>query len=508
MKKRLLVVDDDSDILEVLQMRLAAMGFEVTATADPEEAVKAIRDGRFDLAIVDLRMEPIDGLVLTETIRGHQPTLPVIIMTAHGTIETAVDAVRRGAFDYLTKPFIQEELRRKIRQALSVRRWAHDRERLLWVGKILASAGSSQRVFNAVAQAAIETIQAERCVVFLRERERLLPLGRAGPSAPSWQAFEAAASLAMTSDGPTTVGRPDGHLLVAAPLVVQRGPAGALVIETPVEPSDDDLELLALFSSQAAVAIQNADDLERLRGGALTALGRLTAQVAHELKNPLAGVLVYVRYLAHRLNETGDSEGSVIVSKIRAAVEHLNAVALAITAFGRPTELHRVPTALHALLDECIELARARHPDEWIEVVRAYDAACPQTLLDPRELRKAFLNLVLNALEALEPGGRLTVGTGYDPTTRSVEVTVEDTGVGMSEETLVRAFDMFFTTKADGTGLGMAIARSVITMHGGELRIESAPGQGTRVFVCLPVEPPPEVAETRGPLALEWEEAS
>ena len=124
-----------------------------------------------------------------------------------------------------------------------------------------------------------------------------------------------------------------------------------------------------------------------------------------------------------------------------------------------------------------------------MEVLRAYDPACPDALLDARELRKAFLNLVLNGMEALSRGGRLTVTTVLNAETRTVTITIEDTGAGMSEETLSRMFDLFFTTKPQGTGLGMALARSVVDLHAGELTINSTVGKGTRVAVRLPVEP-------------------
>jgi signal transduction histidine kinase len=280
--------------------------------------------------------------------------------------------------------------------------------------------------------------------------------------------------------------------VVAAPLVVQRGPAGAVVIETApgIEPTDDDLELLALFSSQAAVAVRNTHELERLRSGALAALGRMATEVAHELKNPLAGLRLYARHLEARLGKSGDADGAGLAQKVTSTVDHLTTVVQEITAFGRPPELHRVPTAIHTLLDECLAFARAKCETPGIEVVRAYDAACPEALLDARELRKAFLNLVLNGMEALGPGGRLTVSTGYSAETRMVTVIVEDTGVGMSDETLSRMFDLFFTTKAQGTGLGMALARSVIDLHAGELAITSTVGKGTRVTVRLPIDAP------------------
>lgn len=491
MKRRVLIVDDDAAILEVLQMRLAAMGFDVAATTEPRRALELAEADRFDLALLDLRMEPMDGIQLMQGLHRVQPRLPVLIMTAHGTIETAVEAVQRGAFDYLTKPFVRDELRAKIRRALAARRWARDRERLLAVGETLASSGVMERILDAVAQAAVETTEAERSVVFQSVHGRLIPMASAGSPPPSWQLLEAVAAEAMQKGVPVTRPGGDGRVVVAAPLVVQRGPAGALVVETPprVEPTEDDLELLALFSSQAAVAIRNTLELERLRSGALAALGRMATQVAHELKNPLAGLRLYARHLEQRLERTGEPEGLELARKITATVDHLAAVVAEITAFGRPPELHPAPTPLGGLLDECLALARARVPGEGIEVVRAYDPACPAPVVDARELRKAFLNLIVNGLEALEGRGRLTVATAWTPGDPAVTVTIEDTGVGMSEETLRRAFDLFFTTKPEGTGLGMAIARSVIDRHGGELAVESAPGRGTRVRVRLPLGP-------------------
>jgi signal transduction histidine kinase len=244
------------------------------------------------------------------------------------------------------------------------------------------------------------------------------------------------------------------------------------------------------------VAIRNTHELERLRSGALAALGRMATQVAHELKNPLAGLRLYARHLEQRLAKTGDGDGAALAQKISGTVDHLAAVVSEITAFGRPPELHRAPVALHALLDECVSFAQARITTEGIEIFRIYDpTAPPQAMLDARELRKAFLNLILNGLESLAPGGRLTVTTAWAADTKALTVTIEDTGGGMPDETLSRIFDLFFTTKPQGTGLGMAIARSVIDLHGGELSVHSVVGQGTRVVARLTIEPVPRHAE-------------
>lgn len=493
MKRRVLIVDDDAAILEVLEMRLGAMGFDVTATGDGRRAIESCGTERFDLALLDLRMEPIDGIRLMEALHARQPRLPVLIMTAHGTIETAVEAVQRGAFDYLTKPFLRDELQAKIRRALAARRWARDRERLLSVGETLASSGVMERILDAVAQAAVETTEAERSVVFQLTDGRLVPVASAGTPPPSWSGLEGAASLAIDKGAPTTSPGSGGGVVVAAPLLGTRGAAGALVIETPprVEATEDDLELLALFSSQAAVAIRNTHELERLRSGALAALGRMATQVAHELKNPLAGLRLYARHLEQRLDRAGDADSADLARKITSTIDHLAAIVSEITAFGRPPDLHRSPVDLAPLLEECVALALARHPASTVEVVRALDPHCPPAMVDARELRKVFLNLALNAVEALEGAGRLTIGTRHDVATGTVTVVIEDTGIGMNEETTSRMFDLFFTTKAQGTGLGMAIVRSVVDRHGGKLDIQSAPGRGTRVRIVLPLSPGP-----------------
>src|SRR5262249_19795071 len=121
----------------------------------------------------------------------------------------------------------------------------------------------------------------------------------------------------------------------------------------------------------------------------------------------------------------------------------------------------------------------------------------PEAMLDARELRKAFLNLILNALEALGGQGNLTVTTQCATDRKSISIAIDDDGPGMNEETLTRLFDLFFTTKPEGTGLGMAIARSVVDLHGGELTVQSALGHGTRVRSRLPLGGPTAGAGAR-----------
>ena len=317
---RALVVDDDPGILEVLEMRLQSMGLEVSLARNYQDAITLLDDRGFDVALFDLRMEPINGLKLMAAAHERQPRLPVLIMTAHGTIDNAVEAVRQGAFDYLTKPFVPEELRGKVGGALSQRRWTRDRTLLKAVGDALGSSGTMERVLDAVAQATVEATEAERAVVFLLEDGHLVPMASAGAAPGAIDDLALTAAEVINQKMPAAaVADADGRVILGAPLFVGGGAAGALVVETRVEPTADDLDVLALFSSQAAVALKTTRELERLRSGALTALGRMAAQVAHELRNPLGGLKLFAEYLEDRLAKAGDTEGSDVAGKITAA---------------------------------------------------------------------------------------------------------------------------------------------------------------------------------------------
>ena len=182
-----------------------------------------------------------------------------------------------------------------------------------------------------------------------------------------------------------------------------------------------------------------------------------------------------------------DPELAELAQKIGRAIDHLSNLVTEITAFGRPSELRREPLKVSQLLDECLSLAHDRLAGRRIRVERQYAPDVPVAALDPRELRKVFLNLLLNGLEAMGDEGTLTVAATHRSEEGMIQVTIEDSGCGMSDETLSRAFDLFYTTKPHGTGLGMAIAKSVVDLHGGRIQIESRVGQGTRVRVLLPV---------------------
>ena len=234
---------------------------------------------------------------------------------------------------------------------------------------------------------------------------------------------------------------------------------------------------------------------ERLRGmqerlahqEKIAALGRAAAQVAHEVKNPLAGLLLYSMHLKGKAADKLSEGELAIIGKIVDTINHLTDTVNQVMDFARPLNLRPRPADVNRVLTDVLQLLRPQVEAGRVEQRLELDAACRGVVIDEPSMRSALMNLVLNAVQAMPGGGTLTVrtrGRGGD----AVELEISDTGVGMSEEQVENIFEPFFSTKSQGLGLGMPYAQKVIEQHRGAVSIESQPGAGTTVRVVLPAE--------------------
>ena len=264
--------------------------------------------------------------------------------------------------------------------------------------------------------------------------------------------------------------------------------------------SNEEVRILAALAELSGIAIEKARLYERIvdveeqlrQNERLSALGLLAAEVAHEIRNPLT----VMKMLFHSLDlkfEAGDPRGQD--TKIMGEkMDHLNRVVEQILDFARSTEPRLAPVDVNQLLDDLSLLTRHKLRQQRVEVVRDLNPRLPQIQGDATQLEQAFLNLTLNAVEAMPQGGRLTITTRVirQPRTRKepthVVIEFADTGSGMSEEQRQKAFSSLLeTTKARGTGLGLAIVARVIETHRGEVRVESEAGKGTTFIITVPV---------------------
>ncbi len=293
------------------------------------------------------------------------------------------------------------------------------------------------------------------------------------------------------------VARREGLIsLLSVPLLFAGEALGALNVYTsrPYHFSNEEIRILSALAELSAIALQRAQLYERAvdveeqlrQNEKLSALGLLAAEVAHEIRNPLT----VMKLLYHSLNlkfPAGDPrarDARILGEKI----DHLNKIVERILDFARTTEPQPAPVNLNELIDELGLLVRHKLAHQHIRFVRDLQPELPAVMGDAPQLEQAFLNLILNAAEAMPHGGTLTVKTRV-VSPAQVAVEFKDTGGGMSEEIQRRAFKaLLSTSKPKGTGLGLAIVGRIIETHHGTLRVRSQPRRGTTVCITLPVK--------------------
>ena len=289
--------------------------------------------------------------------------------------------------------------------------------------------------------------------------------------------------------------------LIRMPIVFAPKAIGALSVYTAKSYSfsNEEIQILTALAELSAIAIEKARLYERVvdveeqlrQNEKLSALGLLAAEVAHEIRNPLT----VMKLLYHSLDLKFDhkdprsKDAEIIASKI----EHLNKIVEQILDFARTTEPRFAPVNLNDLVDELGLLVRHKLSNQGVRLIRDLQNDLPLVPGDAPQLEQAFLNVILNAAEAMPTGGTLTIRSRVllrqDEKPASVSVEFKDTGSGMTVEQKKRAFKtMLVTTKASGTGLGLAIVGRIIETHHGEIRIRSRKGHGTTICIILSVK--------------------
>jgi signal transduction histidine kinase len=223
------------------------------------------------------------------------------------------------------------------------------------------------------------------------------------------------------------------------------------------------------------------DELRRTEH--LAALGKLLAGVAHEVRNPLAGIRSTVQ-LWERLPDAARSPDSI--HAVIRAVDRLGEIVSRLLYFARVDNAERRPVSVNSVLTETLDLLAAQADSQSVVFERGFDPNVPKVSGSAGALRQVFLNLATNALQAMPQGGKLNCRTRFDSQKRLIETRFSDTGPGISPDVQKHLFEPFFTTRPDGTGLGLALCREIVLQHEGRIEFETG-GSGTTFWVALPV---------------------
>jgi two-component system NtrC family sensor kinase len=295
------------------------------------------------------------------------------------------------------------------------------------------------------------------------------------------------------------------HSILCVPLVIREHVIGAIELINKLggEFTQEDLELLNSMGATIAIAVENARlytelaefalELERsqaqlVRAEKLAATGKLAASLAHEINNPLQAIQNCL-HLVTRKRPLSEAKRQTYLSMAQEEVQRLIDLVQRMLDFYRPSTENVEPVEIPAVLDDVLSLAGKRLQHGKISVHRTEKSPSPPVDGVSNLLKQVFLNIIINAVEAMPEGGDLHIDTSWDEQRGEVAVSFTDTGHGIPASELANIFDPFFTSKPKGTGLGLSISHGIIERHGGRIEVKSEVGKGSTFAVHLPGQP-------------------
>jgi signal transduction histidine kinase len=284
--------------------------------------------------------------------------------------------------------------------------------------------------------------------------------------------------------------------LLSVPMIFQDKVIGILnVYSSTLRPfTKEEVDVLSALASLSAMAIENTrlyghmiDAEEYLRQQErLAILGEVAAEIAHEIRNPLT----VIKMLIQSIQEPGQGDSSGLFKKdvevIGEKIRHMEKIVTQVLSMGRPGEVSLRPTDIKACLEESLSFMRFRLAQQRVHLETQYEKQIPLILVDQGLISQVFLNIILNAIQAMPKGGTLKVslGRGLD----KIFIQFQDTGIGIPDEHIDKLFQPFFTSKREGTGLGLAIVQRIVTSHSGGIYVQSEVGKGSTFTIELPLK--------------------
>jgi signal transduction histidine kinase len=266
--------------------------------------------------------------------------------------------------------------------------------------------------------------------------------------------------------------------------------------------SNEDLELLSTLANQAAIALENARLYENLkqsqdtlrRADRLSSLGLLTAGLAHEIRNPLVAIRTFTQLLPERYNDAEFREG--FQGLALKEVDRICGLINDLLSFARPSRPNVAEENMNDVVDGITRILETEAKEKGVEIKRDFALNLPKVWIDREQMKQVFMNLILNAIQAMREGGSIFITTRLisrdEPghAGQFIQVEVRDTGIGIPPENVDHIFDPFFTNKDEGSGLGLSISHQIVQEHGGYITVESKVGIGTTFFINLPTGKP------------------
>ncbi len=484
-----LVVDDEQDIRDGSERILNRMGFEVSTAERGEKALEIVKQRPVDIVFLDLKMPGMDGMEVLGLIHESHAAILVIVITGYATVETAIEAMKRGAYDFIPKPFEPDQLRivvnrarEKILLTRDTETLARERQRTLIdldteksrIHTILESFPNGVMVTSADGQVVLMNPAFKWMTGIAADRDLGEPL-------EAYIQDEGFCKLVKN----ISRGRHNGDSPVATYEFTPGEEKYLMATARPVL-NEEKENIGAVVSLVDITAMKMLDRLK----------SEFVAKVSHELRSPLSTIHEQLAMVIRDMTTEESGEDQYILSRAKEKTQGL------ISLIGDLLDLSRIEAGaicqqprtldLEDLLKHIVDFlqARAKAKNQTLSYHASSDKL-PQITADPMALESIFGNLISNAINYTPADGRITVTTAL--TSRGIQVEVRDTGFGIEAKHLENIFKRFYRVKDNntryitGTGLGLPIVKGLLDELGGTVEVESTPGEGTAFTVFLPV---------------------
>jgi len=482
-----LVVDDEEKIRDGCSRVLTGNGYEVLTAKNGQDALEILNKENVDIILLDLKMPVMGGEQVLEVVSDRYPDIPVIIITGHGTIDTAVECMKQGAYDFITKPFQIRQFMLTINRAAEKRGLEQKAEQLQQENirnlyDLNLEKSRLKTIINCLANGVMVT---NRNLEVVLHNPALLRL------AGITEEIRLPASLSRTFNDES---------LIATLKEIQSGAC----------PPDEFIsqEIVSHDKTLRAISAPTLDPDQTI-AGTVTALEDITAfkqldqmksdfinMVAHELRSPLFSIkqllTVQLEGLSGPLTDKQKDYLERSVNQINSLLELIKDLLDISRAEAGITVRHYVPVDLGLIIRDTIAIMEIRAREQGVAV--NFDCQDVKPIqADAKSMEDVFNNLIDNAVNYSPDGGQVQVSVkGLNGL---VEIKISDTGIGIAPEELPKIFDKFYrvkhpkTRQVIGTGLGLSLVKSIVEAHHGTIEVESVPQQGTTFRILLPVAP-------------------
>jgi len=513
----ILIVDDEIGITRLAKRLLTRAGYQVVVVNRPQDAVEYLDRETVDLMLVDIRMPEIDGFRLMEISREIQPEIAVVIMTGYGTVEAAVESLRKGADGMVLKPFTGVELVQSVEQALREKQSQREIQRLrvlrplFDITETLFSEIDPERLKQLILDVSCDYLDCTNITIYRHQNDEFNLIVGQGVAFDNQMTaiFDQVVSthepLILNADqrngskNAAFLAANELRSLVCVPNTSSRG-LSILVAGRKLDEqgfSTVDLEMLFLFSRQAAVALENAQLYHELQDHVyqveksqqaliqaekMATAGRLTASIAHEINNPLQSVQNCLHIIKH--SNLSAPELDTYLGLVSEELERLVSATKRMLGYCRPGALHHHPTAVNTMIENALKLIEKQILRQNISITKEFDPDLPAVMAVENQLQQVVFNIVLSAMEAMPRGGDLIIQTGQ--VDNQVIIRIGDTGPGIPADKKESIFEPFASTKEEELGL-LTVSYGIVTAHGGTLELMPHQEIGSRFQISLPV---------------------